>query len=301
MDTRLESRAPLVPATSNPVTAGERPGGVGRNLAVTLASLGAEVTLASRIGADAAGDALVASLVAAGIAAHAVGRSLTRPTARYWAVLEPTGELALGLADMAVLDELEPVHLAPAMAAPADAWLVDCNLPAACLAHLLQSPHRPALVAVDTVSTAKVPRIAAHLAGIDLLCTNLVEAAILAGDGPPETVAARVRALGANRVVIGCGPAGLVAADASGCRRLDALPIAPRDVTGAGDALGAAVLFALLGGLDLLAAARIGRLAAAAAIAQNGSTAHGLDLSGLRALARRFDGEAHAQLARLQP
>jgi pseudouridine kinase len=301
MDTRLASRAALVPATSNPVAASERPGGVGRNLAMTLAGLGATVTLASRIGADATGDALLAALAAGGIDTHAVTRSTIHPTARYWAVLESTGELALGLADMAVLDELEPVAIEPAMAAPADAWLVDCNLPTACIAHLLRSPRRPPLVAVDTVSTAKVPRIAADLARIDLLCTNAAEAGVLTGDGPREVLAARLLAMGTGRVVMGLGAAGLVLADELGVERLAALPIAPRDVTGAGDALAAAVLFGLLAGLDLRVAARIGRLAAAAAIAKNAPVARGIDIAGLRHLARRYDWEADAELARLQP
>lgn len=300
MDMRLDSRVPIRLGTSNPVIASERAGGVGHNMAVALAGLGAAVTLASRVGADAAGDALVAALAAAGVATHAVSRSAERPTARYWAVLEPSGELALGLADMAVMDELEPATLGPAVGAPADAWLLDCNLPATCIAHLLQSPKRPPLVAIDTVSTAKVPRIGRRLAGIDLLCTNAAEAAALVGDGSPEALAERLLAMGARRLVIGLGADGLIVADAEGSQRLGALPIDPRDVTGAGDALAAAALHGLLAGLGLVAAARIGRLAAAAAIAKNGAVACSVDIAGLRDLARRFDWEAHAELARLQ-
>jgi pseudouridine kinase len=293
MDTRLQSRGPVVPATSNPVAAGERPGGVGHNLATTLAGLGVAVTLASRIGADATGDALVAGLTAAGIATDAVTRSTTRPTARYWAVIEPTGELALGLADMAVLDELEPEILAPAMAVPADAWLVDCNLPAASIAHLLENPQRPTLVAVDTVSTAKAPRIAPHLARIDLLFTNEAEALALLGAAGAQAL----RAAGAATVVMSRGAHGLEIADAAGLRHLPALAVATRDVTGAGDALAAATLYALLAGFDLGLAARVGRLAATAVLM-------GRPLAGtadLRDLASALDNGLHEQLARLQP
>ena len=293
MDTRLECRAPVVPATSNPVAAGERPGGVGHNLAATLAGLGAAVTLASRIGTDAIGDALIAALTAAGIATHAVTRSTTRPTARYWAVIEPTGELALGLADMAVLDELEPEILAPAMAVPADAWLVDCNLPAASIVHLLENPQCPALVAVDTVSTAKAPRIAPHLARIDLLFTNEAEALALLGAAGAQAL----HTAGAATVVMSRGADGLEIADAGGMSHLPALPVATRDVTGAGDALAAATVYAVLAGFELELAARVGRLAATAVLI-------GRPLAGaadLRDLASALDNGLHAQLARLQP
>lgn len=301
MDSRLQSAAPLVPGTSNPVRAVERPGGVGRNMAVTLARLGADVALASRVGGDPAGEALLAGLAAADIDTAHAGCSPRQPTARYWAVIEPSGELAMGLADMAVLDELEAEALAPALARPADAWLFDCNLPAAAIARLRCHPRRPPLLAVDTVSTAKAARLGADLAGIGLLCTNAAEAGVLAGYGPPEALAERLLRLGATRVVIGLGEGGLIAADAMAMTHLAALPVAPRDVTGAGDALAAAVLLGLLRGLGLGAAARLGRLAAAAIIGGTANAYHGVAIADLRALAFRLDKEAHADLACLHP
>ena len=154
LDVRLTAHAPLVSTTSNPVISRKAPGGVGRNVAVAMARLGAMVTLASRIGDDAAGAALLADLAAWGIDRRHVARTRKASTARYWAVLEPTGELGLGLADMAVIDAIEPADLEPATTTPAAAWFIDTNLPAACIDHLLAHPARPALVALDTVSTA---------------------------------------------------------------------------------------------------------------------------------------------------
>jgi pseudouridine kinase len=96
-------------------------------------------------------------------------------------------------------------------------------------------------------------------------------------------------------VVIGAGADGLVIADARGVTRLAALPVQRVDVTGAGDALAAATLVAYLAGLELEAAARLGRLAAAAVL-------EGLPaptIRDLRELASRLDNAAYAQLARL--
>jgi pseudouridine kinase len=291
LDSRLTALLPLVGGTSNPVKGREAPGGVGRNVAVAMARLGCRVSLASRVGQDAAGTALLTELDGEGIDTQEVGRSCKAPTARYWAVLEPTGELALGLADMAVLDELEPAELEPAMTLPAVAWFIDANLAEAAIEHLLDHPARPALVAVDTVSTAKARRLKGKLAKVDLLFTNTAEAEVLAGDAEPQ----RLLAQGAKAVVIGAGAAGLVVADAGGVSRLAALAIQKVDVTGAGDALAAATLAARLAGLELKAAARIGRLAAAAVL--EGSTFP--DIAGLREQATRHDSATHAELARL--
>lgn len=256
-----------------------------------MARLGVEVSLASRIGDDAAGGALVAALEAEAIDTRHVGRTADAPTARYWAVLELGGELALGLAEMAVLDALEPADLDGAARQPAAAWFIDANLPTACIDHLLQHPARPALVAVDTVSTKKAEKLRGRLCAIDLLFTNESEAAVLAGKSDPL----RLLDQGAKAVVMGGGAAGLVIAAASGLTRLAALDVAKRDVTGAGDALAAATLVAYLAGLELEAAARLGRLAAAAVL--EGGRAP--TIADLHSLAGRLDNAAHAHVDRL--
>lgn len=291
LDIRLTAHSPLVAATSNPVTSRETPGGVGRNVAIAMARLGTQVSLASRIGDDAAGRALLADLDEEGIDIRHVGRTADAPTARYWAVLEPNGELAMGLAEMAVLDGLAPADLDPATRQPAAAWFIDANLPAVCIDHLLRHPARPSLVAADTVSTTKAEKLRGRLAAVDLLFTNEAEAAVLAGKADPQLLFAQ----GAQAVVMGAGAAGLVLAEASGATRLAALDVVKRDVTGAGDALAATTLVARLAGLELEAAARLGRLAAAAVLEQGEAPT----IADLRRLAGRLDNAVHAQLARL--
>ena len=292
MDVRLAAPAALVAGTSNPVRARETPGGVGRNVAAVLARLGARVSLASQLGDDATGDALSTDLQALGVDTAFVRRQPGAGSARYWAVLEPTGELALGLSDMAVIEALAPADLDPAIRHPADAWFIDANLPEPCIVHLLDHARRPPLVAVDTVSVSKARKLGGRLGKIDLLVTNEAEAAVLCGAAD----ARRLVASGARAVVMGRGSAGLEVGNSSGFTRLDPLPVTPRDVTGAGDALAAATLLASLCGLELPAAARIGRLAAAVAI--SGEPA--FDIAGLREAALRFDTGCHADLARLQ-
>lgn len=295
LDCRLTARQALSPATSNPATAREAPGGVGRNMAVALAGLGAAVRLVSRIGDDAAGRLLLDDLGRLGVDAGCIAHSAGLPTARYWAVLEPSGELALGLADMAVLDELTPDGLEPATALPADAWLLDLNLPEACVDHLLGHPARPPVLAVDTVSARKAEKLRGRLRAIDLLFTNAAEAAVLAD----RAESAALVALGAGKVVMGLGAAGLEVADGDRITRLEAQALPGRrarpDVTGAGDALAAGTLWASLRGLELATAARLGRLAASLVITESAPPT----LSGLQTLAALVDKPLHEELDRL--
>ena len=239
MDVRLAATAALVAGTSNPVRARETPGGVGRNVAAVLARLGARVSLASQLGDDATGDALAADLQAMGVDTAFVQRQAGAASARYWAVLEPTGELALGLSDMAVIEALAPADLDPAIRHRADAWFIDANLPEPCIVYLLDHARRPPLVAVDTVSVSKARKLEDRLGKVDLLVTNEAEAAVLCGAADARLLVAS----GARAVVMGQGSAGLELADATASAQLDPLPLILRDVTGAGDALAAATLF----------------------------------------------------------
>ena len=254
----LAATAALVAGTSNPVRARETPGGVGRNVAAVLARLGARVSLASQLGDDATGDALAADLRAMGVNTAFVQRQAGAASARYWAVLEPTGELALGLSDMAVIEALAPAD-DPAIRHRADAWLIDANLPQPCIVYLLDHARRPPLVAVNTVSVSKARKLEDRLGKVNLLVTNEAEAVVLCGAADARRLVAfgcRCRRHGAGALPNSSSPTLLPAA------QLDPLPLILRDVTGAGDALAAATLFARLHGLELPAAARIGRLAA---------------------------------------
>ena len=128
--------------------------------------------------------------------------------------------------------------------------------------------------------------------------TNAAEAAVLIGPGPPAELARRLVAKGVSGVVMGQGAAGLIVADGTGARALEALAVPVVDVTGAGDCLAAATLAACLAGLDLAAASRIGRLAAALAVGSDEAVPRNFGIPALRDLALRLDSAAHAQLAR---
>jgi pseudouridine kinase len=275
-----------VPGTSNPAAGSTSFGGVARNvaenLAVLLAGTGVTVELISAIGDDAGGAALLAHLGRAGVGVQHVRVHAGRTTAQYVAVLEPGGELVIGAAAMAVLDQVDvaaidaawPQAVGPAADELQADWLFcDCNLTAEVLEHVLARARRTGTpVAVDAVSTLKVVRLPADLRGLALLSCNRDEArAWLARHGfdpigDDVQLARRLQAAGAAAVLLTRGSAGLIALSGDRLTRIPAVPATPVDVTGAGDALIAATLAALIGGAELAVAARAGAERAARTI-----------------------------------
>jgi pseudouridine kinase len=273
LDRKLHLIGPPVPGTSNPARASVADGGVARNVAETLARLGVPVSLVSRVGDDEAGRAIVARLAAVGVDTGAVTVVAGGQTGQYVAVLGPDHDLLLGAAAMDVLDGVGAADVDRGW--PADAsgssWVfLDCNCPAPALAHGLARGRADGVpVAVDAVSAPKVPRLPADLAGVAVLFCNRAEARAWVArhgrrpDGDAAALAARLRAAGAGGVVLTLGSAGLLVADANGPHEVPAVPATPADVTGAGDALVAGTLSALLAGQPLPAAAATGTLVAA--------------------------------------
>lgn len=239
-------------------------GGVALNIALGLAALGIAVTLVSAMGDDAEGRALIALLSAAGVDCAGVLLYPGLPTGRYVAIERSDGELAAAVADAATLDGMAPEHLPLDRLAPAEAWIMEANLQPAVLRALAARPGRPPLYA-DAASEAKASRLHPVLGRLDGVYCNRAEAEAICAIGlnASRAAAEALLARGARRAVVTNGP--LPAADAGPhgvvSLRPEQAPI--RSVTGAGDALIAAHLAAVLRGAradealaDGLAAAR---------------------------------------------
>ena len=285
VDRTYRLAAPLVPGTSNPVSGRRGFGGVARNVTENLARLGSSASLITLIGDDDDGRALVEGLTAVGVGTGGVVRVSGRMTATYVAVLTPEGELALGLAEMAILDGLTPdlLNANAERLATTDWVFADCNVTADLMATLADPERRHGYrLAVDPVSVAKSAHLPLDLHGIDLLVLNRDEAAAILGRrglmslGPQESAAALLRA-GAAEVVLTLGADGALAANREGVVRVAATPATPVDVTGAGDSLMAAVLHALMGEEPLAAAVAFGCRAAALTVASPYTVAPGLN------------------------
>ena len=268
---KYRARAAIIPRTSNPCEGRRGFGGVARNVAENLARLEIDVCLISATGDDDSGRALLRHLGELEVDLTYMLTIAGAATATYVAVLEPTGDMALGLADMDIFDRLTSSALEGAWPriASADWVFADCNLPADTLAELRRRRAAGSFrLAIDAVSIPKAARLRGSLENIDVLFANYPEAdAILGAAAEPADstllAARKLLKFGAGAVVLTDGGNGHVVATAGSASHISSIPATPRDATGAGDALIAATLYRLLAGETLDAASRTGALAAA--------------------------------------
>jgi sugar/nucleoside kinase (ribokinase family) len=289
MDHAAATFAPPVLGASNPGSAGMAPGGVGLNVARNLSRLGHRVRLVSRVGADADGAAVIAAAREARLDPSWIAVSPTARTATYRAAFDNVGGLIIGIADMAIFEEMTPAATAAALAgaSPRDLVVVDANLPPDTLATLVEAAARAGRsVAAIAVSPAKAPRLAPLLDRIAVLFATRREAGALLGHAdeapaPAETLAAARAERGGAHVVVTNAAEPLAAAAGGEVISLAPLPSVVRSVNGAGDALAAGTLHGLAIGRPFFEAVRYGLAAAAITVEEGGTVAATLDSSAL--------------------
>ncbi len=303
MDIQGRSLAPFRSGDSNPGISIMSPGGVGRNIAENLVRLGLEVELVTALGDDALSQALEASCASIGIGLYSSLRLRAREASQYLCLLDADGSLAGAVASMSIIDELLPGALIErsALLDSASLIVVDANLCGSSIAWLaarygpaagfgpglIRGQEMPRLV-LDPVSATKALRAREHLASFAFAKPNLGEAAALSGlpapssclePGPREAavLGAALRAKGLGEVFISLGGGGLYYEGPSTgdsqprgpSRGLVRAPLklsaelASRNVSGAGDAACAALVW---GYLEELPLERRAALALAAAI-----------------------------------
>jgi pseudouridine kinase len=264
LDRKLKLSHAIHHGSSNVCVTSESAGGVARNVAENLARLGLRVGLCGQVGRDAAGQKLLTDLQTLGVNTSACRVAEQGSTGSYTAVLDMQGELAMGLADMALTEQLVPPMLMQAgLPQPAELWLVDMNLPADSLLWLSQQAHaagqRLVLLAVSETKMQRLPR---DLRAVEMLVCNLGELMALckAWDWPhdllmqqPDSLTAVfdwLHAAGLQRLVVTQGSAGVVCMRAGHALvraeppPLDAALV--RDVSGAGDAFCAGMCASML-------------------------------------------------------
>jgi pseudouridine kinase len=178
VDRKYRTKDPIQLRTSNPATSERSMGGVARNVAENIARLGVKSSLVSMLVQDENGHAIWEGLTRLNIDTQHITISGNHATAEYVAVIQPDGDLALGLADMAIFDALTPAVLQATWTSVSSSWIfADCNLPSQSLHELVDlARQHSAMLAVDAVSALKVKRLPRDLNGIGILFLNLDEA-----------------------------------------------------------------------------------------------------------------------------
>jgi pseudouridine kinase len=260
--------------TSNPSTISTSPGGVARNIAHNLARLGADVGLMTVIGNDLQGKAVLKATKAAGVDISRI-RETAAATGTYIAILNPDGELVTAVNDMRAVDDLTPEVITSFAMDIAVAKLIvaDCNLPLATL-EAIATLARDKLF-VEPVSVPKSQKLMALLksGSIFMASPNLDQIESLTGSRDIVAGCNALHKLGLQTVVAHAGPEGAFVSNGEDINHAPAQSAGPIiDVTGAGDAAVAGLVFALLQGDDLITAASFGQTLAGRVIASPDST-----------------------------
>jgi len=262
IDIIAKSKARIIPGDSNPADVRLTAGGVARNIAAMLARHGKEVALIAAIGNDPLGVLLRESCADIGIDADAWIIKNNISTGVYLAALENDGELYSAFNAMAAPESIKTAELIKhkGLIKEADLLILDLNLTEKIL-NLALEMREQRTVMVDAVSAAKAPRIENMLDKIDILKLNRMEAERLTGvhlDTKERVKQAgyNIVSRGVKRVFITLGMAGVCAVDSQTAIFVPSLPIAVKDVTGAGDAFSAGVALQL--GKDLRTQAESG-------------------------------------------
>jgi pseudouridine kinase len=275
MDLKVQTRTPAVTGTSNPGHAIWAPGGVGRNIAETLARLGNPVELIAAVGGDPAGVELVERTKAAGVGVDHLVRTAEQ-SGVYCAVVDDSGELVIGVSDMRATDQVTIRLLMPHrdLIANAEVLVLDGNLSPQVIGWLLDYALAAGVpVLLDTVSVAKAEWIGPVLnptRPVHTVTPNIDELAGLlghpVGTSTQEIVAAaaELHARGVSNVWVRRGPSGSLLStwsDEEGTEVHEfAAPQAEVvDVTGAGDSMSAGYLHAWLAVGDVVEAAHFGQ------------------------------------------
>ncbi len=287
-DVKARVSSPVIMGTSNPGHVDRSVGGVAANIARNLARLEMPVTLASAVGDDTVGRAMLGSLRADGVDTAGVTVVTGGRTGSYVAVLDDEGELAAAVADVEILDGLEPAWATRTAGAltDADVWVIETNLPEAVIGAVLDLRPSGVTVVADPVSVPKAGRLLRHLERIDVLLPAVTEGAALVGiedaRGRVTDVAVRLADLGVGTVLLKLGAGGVLVVTR---HRTELVPAIPpdhvTDVTGAGDAMAAGYLY----GLAIAAAdpVRYGLAAASLTVERGETVAPGMSVDAVEA------------------
>ncbi len=254
IDIHGKSNKPLRGKDSNPGKVHTSAGGVARNVAENLARLGVDCRLISAIGDDHHGRLLLRLSRDAGIDTKYVHQIEAATTSTYMSLLDDSGDMQLGIADMSIIDQLTAARLRPqqAMLQQSSLIVLDANLSDDALAWLTSSvKHTP--IFFDTVSSTKALRIRPHLHLIHTLKASAIEAEALTGLEARtlkqlHVIAEHLHAEGVERLFITRGEKGVYCStnEERSVQKLDRGSREIRNAGGAGDALLAGLAYAWL-------------------------------------------------------
>ncbi len=291
MDVVAHVASDLQPAASTPARIRSSFGGVGRNVAENLARLGQPVQLITAVGGDRNGEDIIAHAASLGIECAATLRVRNYPTAYYMGLLDKKSRLLYGVDDMRVISALTPSYLGRHRRRFEEAAMVfmDCNLPEASIEFVVDTcAHYGKPLVADPASAAVALRLLPYLPRLYMVAPNSKEAGVLIGQplDPSDREAAlgaarHLASLGVDIALVTLAEFGVTYATSKTNGHIPSIRTNVVDPIGAGDAMVAAVMFALLNDIDIDDAVRLGVSAASLALRTPGTVYADLTLEKL--------------------
>ncbi len=258
----------LIHGTSNPIESTKSVGGVARNIGENLGRLSQDVTLITACGIDSEWET-IRSLSAPFVNLDYVHQISNKSTGSYTALISEAGEMEYGFADMAVYDELTPEVLIQNtyILKRAKCIVADLNIPKASLEFLCAYAEKHGIkVVLIPVSGPKMKNLPHNLHAVNWMIVNRdeTEAHFDITIRNEEELLGSVRRwneAGIEHVIVTNGAKSL-AYGSGGEAALYEIERSEKviDVTGAGDAFSAAVIYGWLKGMDMEDTIRLGMI-----------------------------------------
>lgn len=277
--------------SSNPAYIRTSFGGVARNVAENLARLGQPVVLLTAVGEDHNGEKLLEVTSSAGVNTDYVLTKKAKATGMYIGILNAQMELMFALDNLEITEMISPAYIRQNQELFRDAGcvFVDMNLTPDTLRVIFSLAKRYGVpVCADPASIYLAPRMMPYLSQLYLITPNTAEAALLAGT--KKVTQSRRQALlnakelvsrGVGIVIVTMAEQGLCYATSETSGYVPAIRTSISDPTGGGDALTAAVIFALLNDIPIDDAVRLGVSAATLTLQYPGTVVPDLTLEKL--------------------
>ncbi len=292
--------------TSNPGKINVGSGGVGRNIAHNLALLNVPVTLLSAVGDDGEGIRILEETGKAGVEMDQMIISGKYPTGIYLAILDSAGEMEVAVSDMQILEEITVEYLRSKAYLIKESKIVvmDTNIPEESIEYVVNLCNKVKVpLLIEPVSVEKAKKLRKILDGsgkgkgrgsgkwiIDYITPSEDELESILGaeidnDEDTDIVGAveELKGRGAKNVIVSLGERGIYVSSGGGSgvsdfsegkqgdhpepgKFMGSYKGEVVDVTGAGDALVAGLVYGIYNGYSLEVAARFGLAAAALTI-----------------------------------
>ncbi len=269
---------------SNPGRVRLSPAGAARNVAENLARLGINVRLIGGVPDGPDGRWLIAQTAQAGVDVRGLVPIAGR--GNYYFAIADDGGIRWAISDMAAAEALSATDIEAQTESirTADGVVVDANLAPSMIRHVLEIAATRRICLLP-VSPAKAGRMGPFLSRAALIVLSASEAEALTGHSATtadEALEAGVRLHARSDAVVavtlGMQGIGWVGEEAFW---LPASPATVVDATGAGDAVAAVAIYAMLKGLDARTAAALARAAGALTVSVEGATHPGFGLEAL--------------------